>query len=616
MTLSSPTFRQLVSITLIAGLAACGSPDNTDGADAGQASVADAPAGDGALSAEEAAAQASALFADWFEESLKQNPILATSIGDARYNDQFPNFIGPAYRQRAEELDRQYLERIRAIDREALTGQDRLSYDIFVRDRLESLAGNEFPAYLLPINQFSSIPNFFAQLGSGQSLQPFATANDFDNFLGRIDGFVVYVDQAIRNMREGLERGYVQPRALMTKTIPQLATHVVASPEESLFWQPVANMPEEIDAPERERIETAYRAAIADKVVPAYQRLHDFIRDVYLPASRDEVGMAALPDGANWYAYQARVNTTTDLPPDEIHAIGLAEVERILGEMDTVRRTVGFEGDLPAFFEHLKADDRYYFENEEAVIEGYEEVGKRIDAVLPAFFDIFPKSNYEIRPVEAFRAESSAGASYMAGSPDGSRPGVFYINTHNLKAQPRFLLETLSLHEASPGHHFQISIQQEIEGLPMFRRFGGYTAYSEGWALYVESIGREMGLFTDPYQYYGRLSDEQLRAMRLVVDTGLHHLGWSREQAIEFMLTNSSMAESDVVAEVERYIAIPGQALAYKIGQRAITEMRRRSEAKQGEAFDIRAFHRQVLIDGGLPMDVLSAKIDEWLEAS
>ncbi|MEM9055880.1 MAG: DUF885 domain-containing protein [Pseudomonadota bacterium] len=566
--------------------------------------------------ASEASAALTALFDDWFEASLELNPLLATSIGDARYNDRFPNFLGPDYRRRQEAVEREYLARIRTIDRDRLEGQKRLSYDIFVRDRLESRAGLEFPGHLLPINQFSSLPNFFAQLGSGKSIQPFATAVDYDNFLGRIDGFVAYVAQAIVNMREGMDTGYVQPRVLMTKTLPQLATHVVDTPEESLFWAPVGAMPEAIAGAERERLTSAYAAAITDKVVPTYARLHAFLRDEYLPATRDAVGMAALPDGARWYAHRVKVNTTTTLLPDEIHAIGLEEVARILDEMNTVRRTVGFKGDLPAFFEHLKTDDAYYFDSAEAVVAGYREVGERIDALIPAYFDIFPAANYEIRPVEAFRAESSAGASYQPGSPDGSRPGVFYINTHNLRAQPRFLLETLSLHEASPGHHFQMSIQQEIDDLPMFRRFGGYTAYAEGWALYVESIGREMGLFTDPYQYYGRLSDEQLRAMRLVVDTGLHHLGWSREKAIDYMLANSSMAESDVVAEVERYIAIPGQALAYKIGQRTITALRRRAEARLGERFDIRAFHRAILIDGALPMDVLSAKIDAWLDAS
>jgi len=278
-----------------------------------------------------------------------------------------------------------------------------------------------------------------------------------------------------------------------------------------------------------------------------------------------------------------------------------------------VREQVGFQGDLPAFFEHLKTDDQFYFKTPEEALQAYRDVQKKINPLLPKLFDVFPKADYEVREVEAFRAQSDAGASYQAPTPDGSRPGVFYLNTYNLKAQPNFLVETLSIHEASPGHHFQISIQQEVESLPAFRRFGGYTAFAEGWALYAESLGKELGVFTDPYQWYGRLSDEQLRAMRLVVDTGLHHLGWSRQQAIDYMMANSSMAESDVVAEVERYIVIPGQALSYKVGQRVIRELRTEAEAELGDRFDVRAFHRQVLIDGALPMGVLQVKIREWI---
>ncbi|MGD9340179.1 MAG: DUF885 domain-containing protein, partial [Chromatiales bacterium] len=298
-----------------------------------------------------------------------------------------------------------------------------------------------------------------------------------------------------------------------------------------------------------------------------------------------------------------------------IHELGLAEVARIRSEMEQVRDSVGFEGDLAAFFEYLKTDDTFYYDNAADLLDGYRDLKNRIDALLPALFSDFPAADYEIREVEAFRAQSSAGASYQRPAPDGSRPGIFYVNTHNLRAQPKYGMETLSLHEASPGHHFQVSIQQELTELPRFRRFGGYTAYVEGWALYAESLGRELGLFTDPYQYYGKLNDEQLRAMRLVVDTGLHTEGWSREQAIAFMLENSSLAESDVVAEVERYIAIPGQALSYKIGQIKILELRARAEQKLGDKFDVKAFHSMVLRGGALPMAVLEARTERWIAA-
>jgi uncharacterized protein (DUF885 family) len=374
-------------------------------------------------------------------------------------------------------------------------------------------------------------------------------------------------------------------------------------------------MPESFPAAERERLTAAYRARIAQDVLPAYRRLRDFVRDEYLPRSRDTVGYAALPDGRAWYAFLVKASTTTDLSPDRIHEIGLEEVTRIRAEMEVVKKQVGFEGDLSAFFKWLREDPRFYYSDPEALLAGYRDLQKKVNALLPRLFDVFPKADYEVRPVEAFRARSMSGAQYMAGTPDGRRPGVFYVNTYDLKAQPKYGMETLSLHEASPGHHFQISIAQEVTSLPKFRRFGGYVAFDEGWALYAESIGKELGVFTDPLQWYGRLSDELLRAMRLVVDTGIHAKGWSREQAIRYMMETSSMAESDVVAEVERYIAVPGQALGYKVGQLAITDLRREAERELGPRFDVKAFHRQVLVDGALPLDVLRTKLREWIAA-
>jgi uncharacterized protein (DUF885 family) len=563
--------------------------------------------------ADDAARLATLLDAYW-EESLQRSPVSATAIGDLRYNDQFPNSIGAEYIAESKASTRRWLKALEAIDRAQLSGQDRLSYDILRRDLQESIASERFPGELLPINQFGGVPGFLAQLSSGKSLQPFATVKHYDDFLARADHMLVWIEQSISNMREGVKRGVVQPKAVMQKVLPQLAALVADEPEKSVFWGAVAAMPTEFDAAERERLQAAYRKAIGERWQPALRRLHDYIRDDYLPQARDSVSLSALPDGEAWYAWRVKAMTTTDLDPEAIHQMGLREVARILGEMDSVRREVKFEGDLKAFFKHLASDDQFYFKSEAEVIAAYQDVQKRIDAQLPKLFDVFPKANYEVRPVEAFRAASAAGASYQSASPDGSRPGVFYINTHNLRAQPNFIVETLSIHEASPGHHFQGSIAQEVQGLPAFRRFGtSYVAYGEGWALYAESLGKEMGLFTDPYQWYGRLSDEQLRAMRLVVDTGLHHKGWTREQAIQYMLDNSSMAESDVVSEVERYIVIPGQALGYKIGQFAIRELREEAEKALGERFDVKAFHRQVLVDGELPMDVLRAKIREWI---
>ncbi len=549
----------------------------------------------------------------YFEESLQRNPINATAIGDERYNDRLPNSLAEPFRKEQQAFDRRYLAELQRFDRTKLAGQDRLSYDVLKNDLEDDLAGQRFPAWLAPVNQFDSPPALFAQLGSGESLQPFRNAKDYDDFLKRMDAGAVLFDQAIANMREGVEKGVTQPKVVMVKALGQLDGLVAEDPEKSLFWGPVAHFPDAVPEAERARLREAYRAKIRDVTMPAYRRLRDYIRDAYIPACRASVGLSALPDGAAWYAYLVRNQTTTDLTPAAIHDLGLAEVARIRGEMDAVRKQVGFKGDLKAFFKHLETGEEFYFTKPDDLLRGYGELQKKINALLPKEFDVFPKADYEVRPVEAFRAESAAGGSYQPGTPDGSRPGVFYVNTFNLKAQPKFGMETLSLHEASPGHHFQIALAQEITDLPQFRRYGGYTAYVEGWALYAESIGKELGLFTDPYQWYGRLSDEMLRAMRLVVDTGLHAKGWSREQAIQYMLDNSSMAESDVVAEVERYIVIPGQALGYKIGQLAITDMRAKAEKALGARFDVKAFHRVVLTNGALPISVLRTRVDEWV---
>ena len=577
------------------------------------ASSADCP--HAAPQAEDPSAALATLVEGYFEDNLELNPLGATFIGDNRYNDRLANSIGPEHRAAQKALEERYLAAARGIDTAQLNESDLITRQMFIRAREQQLAGMEYPAHLLPISQIFSMPSLMVQLGSGQSVQPFSTVQDYENFLSRIDGFVVYVDQAIANMREGMETGVVQPKPLMEKVLPQLQSQIVDDPAESMFHGPVKNMPESFSEEDRGRLTDAYTTAIRDQLVPAYTRLYEFISKEYLPACRDTFAIADLPDGQAWYAHQVKMHTTTDLSPDEIHRIGLAEVARIREEMDKVREQVGFEGDLAAFFEHLKTDDQFFFGSQEEVIEAYTQIKSKIDATLPAMFSDFPKADYEIRPVEAFRAQSAAGASYRRPSPDGSRPGVFYVNTYNLKGQPRYGVETLSLHEASPGHHFQISIQQELEDLPRFRRFGGYTAYVEGWALYAEYIGKELGLFTDPYQWYGRLNDEQLRAMRLVVDTGLHSKGWTRQQAIDYMLENSSLAATDVESEVERYIAWPGQALAYKVGQLKLTDLRADAETRLGEEFDIRAWHSHVLRDGAMPLDVLAEKNDRWIEA-
>jgi uncharacterized protein (DUF885 family) len=558
--------------------------------------------------------QLDALFESYFEDALKLSPLTATFIGDDRYNDQLPNSLGPDYIATARATNHRYLAAIKAIDPSGLAPADRISYDIFLAERERELRAERFPSELLPLNQAGSLLTLMPALGAGGNAQPFATVKDYDNWLKRLDGLAVWMDQALANLRAGAQRGVVQPRAVMEKVLPQLDAMVVARAQDSQYFAPVKQFPSTFAAADRERLTAAYARQLDTTLLPAYRRLRDFVRDDYLPQTRSTVAWTALPDGAAWYQYYVREHTTTTMSAEEIHQLGLSEVARIRGEMDRVRQQVGFKGDLPAFFEHLETDPQFYFTRGADLLEGYRTLKTRIDAALPKLFSVFPKADYEVREVEAFRAESAAGGSYQPPSADGSRPGIFYVNTFNLKAQPKYGMETLSLHEAAPGHHFQVAIQQELAGVPRFRRFGGdYTAYVEGWALYAESLGKELGFFTDPYQWFGRLNDEMLRAMRLVVDTGLHAKGWSREQAIRFMLDNSTMAESDVVSEVDRYVAWPGQALGYKVGDLALQGLRRKAQAALGPKFDVRDFHRMVLSDGAVPLDVLEAKAERWV---
>jgi len=555
------------------------------------------------------------LVEEYFEKQLELSPMGATAIGDSRYDDRLDESTSPGFRESQLAVERAFLDRVRSIDATGLSPGSRVTYEIFVAERVQSLAGQPFREDYLPLNQMSGLPMDLAVYGSGSGPQPFRNAQDYDRFLKRMREFPRWADGAIALMRAGMQHGITLPRPAVAKVIPQLRDIVTPTAEASIFWGPITAMPADVAAADRTRLAAAYRDALQREVLPAYARLADFFERDYLPAARSTVGWSDLPDGAAWYRWRIRGSTTMDLPPERIHQIGLSEVARIRGEMLRVKEQVGFQGDLDAFFKHLEDDPKFYFTNEQELLDAYRDAKRRIDALLPKLFSDFPKADYEVRPVEPFRAASAAGASYQSPSADGSRPGIFYINTFNLKAQPRFGVETLSLHEAAPGHHFQIAIQQELTELPRFRRFNNYVSYAEGWALYAESIGKELGLFTDPYQWYGRLSDEMLRAMRLVVDTGLHSKGWSREQAIRYMLDNSSMAESDVTAEVERYIVWPGQALGYKLGQLHITELRARAQSQLGDKFDVKAFHSQVLRDGAVPMDVLTAKIDRWIDS-
>ena len=559
-------------------------------------------------------AELRAIVEEYFEDSLELDPLQATFLGDRRYNDRLANYLGAEHRAASDALDREYLERIEAVDPEQLGREDRLTFETFRLNLENSLEIGEFPEHLLAINQFYSFANQFAQLGSGTSAHPFANEGDYRDFLSRIDGFVVLTDQAIANMRVGLDRNVTQPRVLMERVVGQLSALDRDFPE-SVFYGPIGNLPEDMSAAVREQLTEDFAQAYDSKLRPAYQRLHDFIRDDYLPRARASVGLFELPGGEDWYATLVRHTTTTDLTPAEIHEIGLREVASIHEEMRQVMEEVGFEGELDEFFDYLKTEPDFYYDEPEQLIEGYRAMSDHVQSLTPRLFETFPRSEFEVRAVEAFREASAADGSYQSGTPDGSRPGIFFANTYDVGSRPKWEMESLFLHEAIPGHHYQISLQREIEDLPSVRRFGGYTAYVEGWGLYAESIGKELGLYTDPYQYFGALNAELWRAIRLVVDTGLHAYGWTRQEVLDYMFENSASGEASAVSEAERYMAIPSQALAYKIGELKIRELRARAEAALGEDFDVREFHTQVLMDGALPLSLLEAKIDAWIES-
>jgi uncharacterized protein (DUF885 family) len=562
----------------------------------------------------DAGAQLHALFDEHFERNLELNPMRATFIGDDRYNDRLANSNGPEYRAADQAMDREFLQRLLEIDREQLDYQDQLSYELFRINREQSLETYEYPFHLQPINQFYSVTNFFVQLGSGASAHPFKTVKDYDDFLSRADDFSVIIDQLIINMKEGMREGVVQPRILMEKLQPQIDAHIVENVEDSNFYTPVRNMPEDFGPEDRERLTAAYEDKIMNTIIPAYQRISNFLGDDYLGAARETVGLYAQPNGVSWYEFMVRLRTTTDMTPEEIHQIGLDEVARIHGEMHGVMEEVGFEGDLKEFFEYMNSDPQFFFEEREQLIQGYRDMSDHIAELSEDLFEIFPKTGFEVRAVEPFREKSASGGSYQAGTPDGTRAGIFYANAYDLSARPNWAMESLFLHEAIPGHHFQIMIQRENENLPEFRRFGGFTAFSEGWGLYAESLGKEIGVYTDPYQYFGGLNAELWRSIRLVVDTGIHAKGWSRQQVLDYMYENSAVAEARAVSEAERFMAIPGQALAYKVGQLKIREIRDNAEARLGDKFDVKAFHTEVLRDGAMPLSILEAKIDRWID--
>lgn len=549
----------------------------------------------------------------YYEERLKFFPMEATQIGDNRYNNLLPIDIGEGFRNELKDFYIRQLSGLGDFQRDSLSVQEQVSYDIFKREMDTGIQSLSFNDHLMPVHQFWGMTLTIPQIASGKSYQPFKTAKDYDDFLERIDAFAIWIDTAIVNMKKGLATGHTHPRILMERVLPQAKDMMVSNVKESIFWDPIENMPDSITPADKDRLTNAYRNAIEKKVVPSYTKLHDFLKTEYIPKTRTSAGISEIPGGSEYYQYLINFWTTTNLTADEIFKTGQSEVARIRSEMEKVKEQVGFKGNLKSFFQYVNTNKKFMpYKTPEEVLAGYNEIHKKMQPQLAKLFNLTPKTGFEVRQTEAFRAASSS-AEYNPGTPDGSRPGVFYAPILDATKYNYTGMETLFLHEAIPGHHYQIALQYENEELPKFRRFLWYGAYGEGWALYTEALGKELGLYTDPYQYFGNLGDEIHRAIRLVVDVGIHTKGWTREQAIKYMVDNEAISDESAIAEIERYMAIPAQALSYKIGQLKILELRKKAETELADDFNIGLFHDEVLKYGCLPLDVLDKKISDWI---
>ncbi len=557
----------------------------------------------------------SEVFEQYYKERMRLFPLEATANGDNSYNDLLPIDISDAYRDTLKVFYQKYLTMVDEYANDSLSVNDKMSYEILKWDMQLGIDGLKFSDNLIPFQQFWGMPLTFGQLGSGQSMQPFKTVKDYHNFLGRINGFEAWCDTAISNMKRGIAQKFVLPKALVVKMIPQMKAMLVKDVKQSIFYMPITNFPADFTDADKKEIETLYTTAIEKQIIPSYQKLADFLENDYLPNARTTTGISEVPNGKDYYQYLIRLWTTTNLTADEVFEIGQQEVKNLRAEMEKIKEEVGFKGDLKAFFKYLNTDKKFMpFTTEKEVIDAHNAVYTKMQPQLMKLFSLVPKCPFEIRQTEKFR-EASASAEYNPGTPDGSRPGIFYVPIPNPKKFNTFGMESLFLHEAIPGHHYQISLQQENTSLPEFRRHNWYGAYGEGWALYTESLGKELGLYTDAIQHFGALSGEMHRSIRLVVDAGMHTKGWTREQAIAFSLENEGESEESVTAEIERYMAIPGQALSYKIGQLKIRELRKKAQDALGDKFSITKFHDVILNDGCLPIAVLEAKMDRWMNA-
>ncbi len=563
------------------------------------------------MQASDLAGRLGELYDEYWEYYLRANPTTATYLGDHRYDDALEDISVEAYQRRVSSA-RSFLERLRRNPIPS-SARDRLSFELFERMLSIEIEEAAFQPWLFPISQQWGPHIDLPQL---VTYHPFRTVTDFQNFLSRLRRIPSVMDQTIACMRTGISEKLVLPRVVVDKIAPQLVAHIVDHAEKSEFYKPITATTK-IHPEDLRRIREDLADAIMEAVVPAYSRLNDFVRGEYLKASSEAVGLWALPDGRDRYAFYVRYHTTTDLSPEQIHELGVQELSRIHGDMRKIMTRLLFTGTLQDFILSVRNNPDTYYPTREALLDGFKQILKKMDAELPRLFKRLPKTPYGFREIEGYRADAAPDAYYYRAPEDGSRPAYFYVNTFKPETRPKHTMEALAYHEAVPGHHLQLAIQQELTGLPKFRRFGRGpdTVFVEGWALYSERLPKELGFFSDPYSDFGRLSMDAWRATRLVVDTGIHHMKWTREQAIRFFKDNTSLSEQNIVSEVDRYIAWPGQALAYKIGQLKILELRSRAEKRLGQRFDLRDFHDELLSDGSLPLKVLDGKMERWIDS-
>ena len=568
----------------------------------------------------------SIIFEDYYKFKERINPIEATKAGNFEYNNTIANYISDAYQNELKGEYQNFLNRLNEINLSELTRADQLSLKVMKWDCEIKLEGLQKPLVVItspmynlpsfeltPLTQIQSLHLYVAQLGAGGSVHPFNSVKDYEDWLERIDDYLDFLDTSIEMMKEGISKKIVLPAVLTQKTIDQLEEFIVKPTTEHLFYKPIKSLPDEISPVQRDRLAEKYKEMISKKLRPKYKELKKFLVEEYLPNSRSTSGFVDLPHGKETYEYLIRLHTTLNLSADQIHELGKNEVKRILREMEAAKNKIGFKGDLKAFFEFIRnSPEQMPFKKPEEVIDNFNSIKEKINGKLNEVFELSPKANFIVRRTEAFR-EAAASAEYVPGTKDAKRPGIFYIPIPEISKYNKFSDEALFLHEAIPGHHYQLSLQQENKELPAFLHPESMGVFVEGWALYAESLGKELGLYEDPIQYFGMLSMEMHRAIRLVVDTGIHSKGWTREQAIQYSLENEAASEESIITEIERYMATPGQALSYKMGQIKIRELRAKAEQELGENFDIRAFHNQILNSGSLPLILLEEKIENWI---